>query len=115
MDTTYLTMLDEGLYDLLSDSIEFSITEPMAIFSITKDYVARPDKVSLLFYATDEYWWAICRANNLRYSFKASLTLRRSKYDAFDKNIVTDLYYDRSIIIPTLDDINTHLNTIKGA
>lgn len=114
MDKSYLTTNSDGLYDLLSDSIDFEFTESPSIFTVNKDYIARPDKISIIYYGTDEYWWAICRANNLKYPFRASLTMRRSIYDQVDYNVITDLYLGRVILIPTISDVNNHLNKLKG-
>ncbi len=112
MDKSYLKMTSEGLYDLLSDSDVFEFTDTPRLFNVTKDFVCRPDKISLIFYGTDEHWWAILRANNIKFGFRASLTLRRSKDSQFDDNIYSGLYVNAKILIPSLSDIQRHLNKL---
>lgn len=114
MDKSYLKT-SNGIYDLLSDSSDFEITEsPIAIHFVTKNDVGRPDILALKYYNNHDLWWAILKANNIRYSFKASLVLRKAKYEQPDLHLITDIHYGRQLIIPTISDINLHLNTIKG-
>lgn len=112
MDKSYLKMTNEGLYDLLSDSISFEFNDTPTVFNVTKDFTCRPDKISLVFYGTDEHWWAILRANNIKFGFRASLTLRRSKNIQFDEEIYSGIHTNAKILIPTLSDIQRHLNKL---
>lgn len=114
MDTSYLKLNSDGLFDVLSDTIEFVNSTPLDSFKVTMDYIGRPDKISLAFYGTDEYWWAILRANNLGYGFRSSLTFRRTVSQILDENMLSAISYNRILIIPSISDINIHLNKIKG-
>lgn len=114
MDKSYLIKNKDGLYDLLCDGIEFINNSPLDTFKVTMDYIARPDKISLIYYNTDEYWWAILRANKLGYGFRASMSFRRTVSQVLDENIISEISYNKVLIIPSLSDITDHLNKIKG-
>lgn len=112
MDKSYLKLNSDGLYDLLGDTIEFVFNDTPTVFNITKDFICRPDKISLVFYGTDDYWWAILRANNIQYGFRASLSFRRSKYQQIDDLIYSGISLNQEILIPSLSDIQRHLNKL---
>ena len=114
MDKSYLITNSDGLYDLLSDSVSFDLLNPLGTFKVTNDCIFRPDKISLLYYQTDEYWWAILRANNLGYGFRSSFLFRRpSTMQPYDY-VISSLYLGAVINIPSISDINNFLNKIKG-
>lgn len=116
MDKSYLITTDNGLYDLLSDSFSFDFTEPpLAIHVVSQDGVGRPDLLAYSYYNNSDLWWAILKANNIRYPFKASLVLRKAQYEQPNMHLITDIYPGRSLMIPTINDINNHLNTVKGS
>lgn len=116
MDKSYLKKAENGLYDLLSDSVKFEFTEPpLVIHYITKDNTCRPDMLAYTYYGNSDLWWAILKANNIRYPFAASLVLRKKKYEQPDEHLITDMYYGRALMIPTISDINIHLNKVKGS
>jgi hypothetical protein len=115
MDKSYLKTVN-GLYDLLSDSVKFEFTgPPMVIHYITKDNIGRPDLLAFTYYNNPDLWWAILKANSIRYPFASSLVLRKKKYEQPDEHLITDLYYGRALMIPTISDINIHLNKVRGS
>lgn len=114
MSSEYLKTNNDGLYDLLSDSIPFVVSSALDTFKVTQDFIARPDKISLIYYNTSDYWWAILRANNIGYGFRASLSFRRTVSQIIDENVISGICYNKYLIIPSLSDINDHINKIKG-
>ena len=114
MDKSYLILNGDGLYDLLSDSVEFSFSEVPTMFKVTQEFIGRPDKIALAIYGDDDYWWVVVRANNLKYPFRASWTMRRDITKQFDYQIITDISLNKILLLPTINDITAHLNKIRG-
>lgn len=113
MDKSYLKKVN-GLYDLLSANQPFEFNNGLlASHTVTKVDMGRPDIISLRYYGDHNLWWAILKANSIRYSFRASLVLRKSKYEQPTKYLVTDIYPGRVLRIPTITDINEYLNSYK--
>lgn len=115
METSYFNTTDEGLFDLLSDNVDFEFSENPYIFAIPYDCVGRPDKISLIFYQTDDYWWLISKANGFRLSFNSYYVPRRNLLKAKTLNVYSEYYQGRNIKIPTITDINNHLNILTGS
>lgn len=114
MDKSYLKVAN-GIYDLLSNSDPLTLNEaPLATHTVTKNDMGRPDIIALSYYNDHNLWWAILKANGIRYSFRASLVLRRSRYEQATRYLVTDIYPGRKLIIPTISDVNIFVNTHKA-
>lgn len=76
--------------DLLSKSInEFESSNPI-IINVEKEYIARPDLISLALYSTDKYADLICKVNGISNPFE------------LNENMI--------LICPSLTDINNLLN-----
>lgn len=115
MDKSYLIETENGLYDLLSDSVKFEFNEPpLAVHVVNQSGIGRPDLLAYSYYGNHDLWWAILKANNIRYPFRASLVLRKSKFEDPNKHLISDIFPGAYIKIPTINDINNHLNIIKG-
>ncbi len=56
--------------DLLADTINHDVTVSGSFVMVNKEYVARPDLISLAVYGTDEYADILCKINGISNPFE---------------------------------------------
>jgi hypothetical protein len=74
--------------DLVSNNWNlFQLNRPIQYFTISYDFLQRPDLLSFALYGTDNLWWILCKVNQI-------------------DDIWNDLYVGQIIIVPDIQDIN---------
>jgi len=74
----------------------FQINRPYTYFTISRDFLQRPDLLSYSLYGTDNLWWILCKVNMI-------------------DDIWNDLSVGQVIIVPDVNDINDWVNAALTA
>jgi len=104
---------DSNGLDLLSARDAFTYTSFNTI-KIPQMLVGKPWVIAQVQYGDFRLWWAIVKANNIRVPMIMRDSFRVSANNSYTNNIITDFYLGRDIILPSIVDINTYIDKIKG-
>ena len=82
-------------WDLLNKNWElFQINNPITLHPVTLFEVQRPDFISFRVYGDSQYWWVLCKFNNI-------------------DDIWNDMKLDDVLLVPNLNDINDFYNRVR--
>jgi hypothetical protein len=78
------------------------------------EYVGKPWVFAYVYYGNHSLWWAIAKANDLRMPLLLRDVFRVRYGHVATDNIVTDFYLNRTIIVPSIEDIEEYVAKISN-
>lgn len=113
--TTYQSkLLGEEVYNFLCQTFEIPKEFDYDIIEITRDYIARPDLVSLTLYGTEMYADILCKLNGISNPFELNEGDKLLCPEAdFMQSFMVSPIYDK-FIEDSIDDNNNNKPAPKG-